>query len=294
MAALVHLRKEERVGLGVAAGAHVALLVAILVMGNREQPTIPMPERMTVSLAQDVGMEDTAPDPATEPRASVSPILSQEPSPDPQPEAEAPAEAPPVTRPVVKPEPAKPTKPTSKPKPEAKPQPKPKPEPKPKPQQKAEPKPAAKPVQKPKKVEAPSKPKSSGSRIGSDFLAGSSANADGKDSGAAASQIGPQVQASLGQAITRQLKPHWSAPQGADAEQLVTIIRFRLNRDGSLAGNPEVVSQSGVTPSNQAQKARHAEQAIRAVRLAAPFDLPERFYDGWKVVTSQFDRRLSQ
>jgi hypothetical protein len=84
------------------------------------------------------------------------------------------------------------------------------------------------------------------------------------------------------------------APQGADAEQLVTLVRVRLARDGSLVGDPQVVSQSGETPANAAQKARHAEQAIRAVRLAAPFDLPEEYYSAWQTVTSRFDRRLSQ
>ena len=31
-----------------------------------------------------------------------------------------------------------------------------------------------------------------------------------------------------------------------------------------------------------------------AVKLAAPFSLPEDLYAGWKVVTTNFDRRLSQ
>ena len=70
------------------------------------------------------------------------------------------------------------------------------------------------------------------------------------------------------------------------------MVRFRLNKDGSLAGSPTIVSQSGVTPTNETQKARHAEQAIRAVRLAAPFDLPDQFYDKWKTINSTFDRRL--
>ena len=82
--------------------------------------------------------------------------------------------------------------------------------------------------------------------------------------------------------------------QVVDIEKLVTVVRFRLDRDGRLIGNPTVVSQSGITPSNEAQKGRHAEQAIRAIRLAAPFDLPAEFYDQWKTVNSQFDRRLSQ
>ena len=103
-------------------------------------------------------------------------------------------------------------------------------------------------------------------------------------------------QASIDAAIIRQLKPHWSPPSGVDVDRLVTVVRFRLNRDGSLNGNPEVLRQTGVTDANRAQATRHQEQAIRAVRLAAAqgFNLPERFYSGWSVVTSNFDNRLAQ
>ena len=90
----------------------------------------------------------------------------------------------------------------------------------------------------------------------------------------------------------RQLKPHWSAPQGVDAEKLVTQVRFSLGRNGALVGEPQVVSQSGQTPANAAQVRLHAERAIRAVQLAAPFNLPEEFYDKWKRATWRFDRRL--
>ena len=103
------------------------------------------------------------------------------------------------------------------------------------------------------------------------------------------------MRASLASSISRQLKPHWAAPQGADAELLVTVLAFDLNRDGTLAGRPRVVSQSGVTDANRPQQARHAEQAIRAVQLAAPFDLPPEYHDAWKRVSSfRFDRRLSE
>jgi hypothetical protein len=143
---------------------------------------------------------------------------------------------------------------------------------------------------------APPKPapkKGGGSRIGDDFLKGLGSG-DRAATGSPAATFGPAEAASLRQAIARQIKPHWSAPEGVDIEKLVTVVRFRLDRDGNLIGNPTVVSQSGITPSSAAQKGRHAEQAIRAIRLAAPFDLPEQFYDQWKVVNSQFDRRLSQ
>ena len=53
--------------------------------------------------------------------------------------------------------------------------------------------------------------------------------------------------------------------------------------------------QEGITDANRSQAARHAEQAMRAVRLAAPFDLPPQYYDAWKRVAAfRFDKRLSQ
>ena len=110
-----------------------------------------------------------------------------------------------------------------------------------------------------------------------------------------ASAIGSAERASLGQAIARQLKPHWAAPQGVDAELLVSMLSFDLNSDGSLAGPPRLVSQEGITEANRPQAGRHAEQAIRAVQLAAPFDLPPQFYNAWKNIRSvRFDRNLSR
>lgn len=135
-----------------------------------------------------------------------------------------------------------------------------------------------------------------GSRLGDDFLKGvAGAPANGTSRTPPAAAIGPAVQSALAGSISRQLKPHWAVPQGADAEALVTVLSWNLNRDGSLAGSPQVVRQEGITEANRAQAARHAEQAIRAVQLAAPFNLPAEYFDAWKrVATFRFDRKLSQ
>src|SRR5687767_12523231 len=86
MAAFAHLSREERIGLGIAAAAHVAL-VGALVWQVRDQPTaLPIPERMSVSLADEVSLESTAPDPSAEPQASIAPVLSPEPEPVVEPE----------------------------------------------------------------------------------------------------------------------------------------------------------------------------------------------------------------
>jgi len=254
MASFAHLSREERIGLGIAAVAHV-VLVAALVLQVRDKPTpLPIPERMTVSLADEVSLESTAPDPVAEPQAAVAPVLAPEPAPAP---VVQPTRAP-VTRPTAAP--------TAKP----------------------SPRPTARPTPAPTQTRA-----GGGSRIGADFLQGTAGSERSNARGNPATTFGPAEAASLIQAISRQIKPHWSAPQGVDAEKLVTVLSFELNPDGSLKGTPRVVSQSGITDSNRPQASLHAERAIRAVQLAAPFELPDEFYDKWKRVSQlRFDRRL--
>ena len=135
--------------------------------------------------------------------------------------------------------------------------------------------------------------KAQGSLIGDDFLSGqgSSTNTDAID--APAATFGRRERAALASAITRQLRPHWNAPTGVDAEQLRSIVTWKLNPDGSLAGRPRCRNvPSSVTVSNRPQSALHCERAIRAVQLAAPFNLPEPFYNRWKELEWEFNRRL--
>jgi len=272
MVSFAHLSREERIGLGIAAAAHVAL-VAALVLQVRDDPTpLPVPERMDVSLASDVSLESTAPDPVAEAQAAVAPVLAPEPAPAPVPTA-APEPAP--TRAQEEPQP--------KPQPtRAAPRPTPSPSP--------SARPTAQPSRQPEPKPAPSSTPG-GSRIGADFLRGAG-TAEG-DQGTPAARAGPAEIASIQAAMARQIKPKWSAPQGVDAEKLVTYLSWDLNPDGSLKGRPRVERQSGITDSNRPQAQLHAERAIRAVQLAAPFNLPEEYYDIWKSPRNvKFDRNL--
>ena len=287
---------EERIGLLVAVAAHAGL-VALIMWRPPSAPSIPPPERVTVTISEEAAPLSTSPEPMAQPAPSTAPELREpEHLPETLPAPPLPAPPPPAPLPKALPEtrhlPAPRTQPAPRPSPRAAPVPQPKPAPRA----------AATPVARPRAVLRPapsptSRPSSrpGASRIGSNFLPPApAAQASGTSRNPPAAAIGPAVRSAIGQAISRQLKPHWVAPQGAEAELLVTIVRFRLNRDGSLIGAPEVVSQSGETAANQAQVRRHAEQAIRAVRLAAPFDLPEEYYTAWQTVTSRFDKRLSQ
>lgn len=284
------LSPEEKIGVVVAIALHVGLVAWLALAPSRSTFQAP-PERMTVSLSDEIAPEATSPEPMAQAAPETAPTLGEAaPEPEPLPEvvpepaprvvaSPLPKPAPPVPRPLAKPS-SRPAPPVARPSP--------------KPVAKTPAKPAAAlDARARRRPDAPA----GASRVGSDFLRGIPG---GETRGATAqtapaARAGPQVAASLAQAISRALKPRWNAPQGAEADQLVTVLSFDLNPDGSLAGRPRVVSQSGVTDANRAQQARHAEQAIRAVQLAAPFELPDQYYALWKHVSSfRFDRRLSQ
>lgn len=266
---------------------------------------------MTVNLATDVALESTAPDPVSESRASEAPQLSDTPAsapdavPDPAPApvvapAPAPVTPPPVVRPVQPQRPA--TRPAVRPQP-----PIPLPTSTPNtsrqtpPQSRPTSRPPSRPPSRPTTTRPPANPaakptsKPGGSRLGDDFLAGAGTSSTTTETRTPASQIGASAKASLVAAISREIKPHWQPPSGPEVEKITTYLRFRLNSDGSLSGRPSVVRQTGVNDTNCAQADRHAEQAIRAVQLAAPFDLPSEYYEAWKVVGPfGFDWRLAQ
>lgn len=253
------IRREERIGLAIAAGLHVAL-VLVLLMQPADRESVEPAQRMTVNLASEVGLEAAAPVPVPESRAAIAPTLSDTPEPAPEPAAEP---QPRLERPVAA---ARPATTTQQPRPQ------------------------------PSRATTPprSATTAGGSRVGDNFLSGMGDSTRTTETRAAASAIGASDRASLLQAITREVKPRWQPPSGPDVDQLVSRIRFRLNPDGSLNGAPTLVSQRGVNDTNRTQAGRHGEQAIRAVQLAAPFDLPERFYDAWKTVTLDFDWKLAQ
>ena len=260
------IRAEEKTGLIVALALHLGVLALLVVQALLPAPTIPKTERMTVSLAEDVGLEATAPVPVEESSAAIAPTLSDSPAPAPE-ILDAPSE-PVIERPtkrVQSPVPAPGA--TTKPRRET-------------PRETARPK---------------SSEKSGGSLIGNDFLEGKGDSKTTDEARTPASQIGAADRASIQQALARQVKPHWNAPQGVDTDMLVTELDFDLNEDGSLKGRPRVRSQSGVNDSNQPQKALHAERAIRAVQLAAPFKLDPKLYEAWKAIRgARFDRNLSR
>src|SRR5690349_17365658 len=91
MQATAHLRSDERLGLLIAFLAHVAVLGALALQAMRSPAVIEMPERISVSLAEEVALVATAPEPAAESAAATAPTLSDKPRPAP-PQVEKPRE----------------------------------------------------------------------------------------------------------------------------------------------------------------------------------------------------------
>ena len=266
------LQSDEKIGLGAAVVLHAAL-VGVLAMQTMRSEVSVFPERINVSLATEVGLEAASPEPVSESRAAIAPTLSDEPAPAPE---------------VAKPEPAARVAPTP-----------PKPTPRTAAQQPAPTRDRSRPDRTPPKQAATTPPRQTaaksggGSRIGDDFLEGKGSSTTTTESRAPAATFGAKEAADLRSAISRQIKRNWSAPNGVDAELLVSVVRWQLNQDGTLKGRPTCrTNPNSITESNRPQSSLHCERAIRAVQLAAPFKLPEQFYTRWDDLEWQFDRRL--
>lgn len=253
--------RSEVSGLSLAVIAHVVLF-GILSIGFLATPN-PIklkPAPIEVSLIGDVGLESQAPEISTEMPAPAA----GETAPEPEPEAAAPepdpAPAPDsATRPAEKARPQQPRTSTST---------------------------TANPRQRP---DRPARP---GLVLDDSAFTGPAAEPTvGKSARPPASAIGANIKSGLIAEVMRQIKPHWRPPSGADSERLRTTVEVRLAEDGSIVGDPKV-TQEGITDSNRSQAQLHRERAVRAVRLAAPFKLPDQYYNAWKVIAPTLKEEL--
>ena len=254
------LRREESLGLALALVGHAAV-IAWLIWPRAPAPIV-RPERMTVTISEDVGPVSTAPQPQPEEAAAdKGPVLG---------------EAPPPPAPLAKPEPAPPQPLTRNAVPQL-----------------AKPAAKAPPVQ---AARQPTKPaiKGGASSFDNAFANGvTNAPANGKAKTPPAAQASAQQVSAWTSLIGSRVRGPWnSCPvSGLDVQSLRAVVRFTLNRDGTILsiGDPEI---SGVTASNQPQVRPFRDCAVRAIKLAAPFPgLPAEFYDSWKLRRLTFSKR---
>lgn len=103
-----------------------------------------------------------------------------------------------------------------------------------------------------------------------------------------APKLSPHQLSGLIDALQSQIKSCYAAPPGAAIEGVIRpVLDIRLNVDGSLSGEPKILS-AGPKPVDRSV----AEAALRAVRRCAPYRLPAQFapyYNDWKILKAEFD-----
>lgn len=103
---------------------------------------------------------------------------------------------------------------------------------------------------------------------------------DGRDSVNAATEASRL----LGMIVSR-VKTCWNIQAGMEgASELVPIVEFELNRDGTVRGMPRLAN------AQSSERFRAAgDAAMRAVIECQPYNLPPDRYDMWAVVKLRFD-----
>lgn len=289
------MQRSEMVGLGVAVLGHAALF-ALLMLSFCAPPQVEPPHSkpIDVSLVDDVGLVATAPQSTEAPAESQAPdkgppedaaaAAKQEAEPDPTPPAPQPkAVPPPKPAPVAKPQPEKPAPPTPD-------------------KANTHAKRNATQASKAAVAKGPGsdanarKLRQTGALLGDNFLKGvSDRPSNSKTVTPQAPTMNAQAMSDIGSAIKRQVQPcaDRQVNPGPGAERIVVTIRLRLNRDGTLAGNPVIVGHSGVDNENSRYQDRVDDNAIATFKGCSPLrGLPQELYDvehGWSVFIMRYN-----
>jgi len=256
---------SERTGIAIAVALHVVLVGLLSVQWTAGERRFDNPP-MEVDLIAETTVQSTAPVLSDNPPAArlgdelADDIAAPEPTP-----------APPVPDPIVRPDPAPSPKQVSRPAPPRK---------QPPAAEKAPPKAS------PKAAPAKDRPTRPTGRL--DGIAEGLSKTPPKDAaskGAPAAATAAEVRRSIDVAIDGKILPFWrrNVPSGIDIDQLRVVLRIQLNRDGRVTNISQVGELAGKTDSNAPQQKIFIERAERSIRQASPFDLPEEFYDQWKV-----------
>ncbi|WP_033075593.1 hypothetical protein [Sphingopyxis sp. MWB1] len=265
----------QKSGIAVAVALHVVIIGLLSVQWTAGERRFDNPP-MEVDLIAETAATSTAPVISQTP---PPPRLGEELSRDIAVPEPLPTPTPPVPDPIVRPDPA--------PAPRLTPRPAPTP-----PKKQAPPAQKSQPKATPKPTTTPRAARPTGRLDGIAEGLSRSETKDSASKGAPAAATAAEVRRSIDVSIKAAVAPRWNSCRvsGVDVDQLKTVVKFRLNRSGGLAGFTSVTT-SGENDSNRFQVQRHQECAKRAVELAAPFDLPADNYDFWQNYTLDFLKR---
>ena len=102
---------------------------------------------------------------------------------------------------------------------------------------------------------------------------------------------GAQLTGDLEAALRSQIKECWLEPANmSNAASLLVVVSMDIGIDGRLQRDPILVSPSSRAGANPALVVA-IDNAMRAVRDCAPYNLPPDRYDSWRQVRFNFDPR---
>lgn len=263
--------QTDKMGLGVAVGGHVALLIAmalgLLMSTDRLQKTEPI----AVSLVGEIAEVSTAPDAIQEESAPPAPAEAEpsEPPPAPVMRIEKPVERPqlkPIQKPVKRDVPP-PAKIAVKKVPV-----------------KQAPAKVAAATTKSGKGTIPTRPGGLSKSFEDSINAVGKAPGAGKAVGTPAAKTGAEVRRSVSTSLASQIRNRVRAcaPSGVEINQIETFVTLSLEPSGRLT-SVQFNKQVGVNDSNRPQADPLKQCILQSVRAASPFSgLDPEYHDIWK------------
>lgn len=95
----------------------------------------------------------------------------------------------------------------------------------------------------------------------------------------------------LAQKVRQQVMPCWNPPAVDGAGPASVRLRFALDRQGRVVGQPVQSGVTGQTDANAAYVNLLINSGRRAILLCAPLELPPELYEAWAEVEVEFDPR---
>lgn len=268
------------------------------------QPPAPLPD--TNALVTETPQPEPEPERAAEETPPAPPVVAERPEPVKQelhPDATIAAKSRvddeetklAALEPLPKPEPE--PEPEKKPEPEVKKEPEPEPKPEPRVAEPERPRPPQPPKPKQKTLDldrltakldkladdTPRRPRDEDRRDLSKIKIG--------EGGVSQNRLNPKLSVTEVDLLRSRLRENWSPNHGAPGvERMQVVIRINLNRDGTLARDPDVIEGYDAGQSSEVFQA-FSESAIRAVRKSQPFPLPPDKYEDWREIEINFNLR---
>lgn len=95
----------------------------------------------------------------------------------------------------------------------------------------------------------------------------------------------------LAQKVRDQVMPCWNPPSASEAGLAIVRLRFRLDRDGRVVGQPVQSGVTGQTEANAAYVNLLTNSGRRAILMCAPIELPPELFEAWAQVEVEFNPR---